>query len=451
MEIVRENIDELNAILKVKIVKEDYNESYEKALKNARKQVQMPGFRPGQVPASVVKKKYGISILSEELDKLLNQALFDYIKENDLDVLGQPLPQSNTSQEADWKNPNDFEFSYEIGLAPSFEVKLTKKEKHVYNKVKVDSELVDKQINDFAKRYGKLVSIDKSEDNDMIMASFRELDADDKVLEGGFTHSSTVSIEFTEDKKAKKKLTGLKVGDSLIIDPITISRGAADLAAMLNISKEAAEKFDKNVELTVTEVKRMEPANVDQELINKIYGEGTIDGVDALRAKIEDEMSAMFSNDSDRLFKKDFANKTIKKLDLTLPNEFLKKWIGISNKEVTAEQIEAEYDQYAESLKWQLIENKIIKDNDLQVSNDEAVEYTKELLGNQYAQYGMMIPEEKEFNKMVMTVLGNEEEGKKIYDALYDKKVLTYLKDSVKVDEKELSYDEFVKVASAEA
>lgn len=451
MEIVRENIDELNAILKVKIVKEDYNESYEKALKNVRKQVQMPGFRPGQVPASVVKKKYGVSILSEELDKVLNQALFDYIKENDLNVLGQPLPKVEANQEVDWKNPSDFEFSYEIGLAPNFEVKLTKKEKHVYNKVKVDNELVDKQINDFAKRYGKLVSVDKSEDNDMLMASFKELDAEDKVLEGGFAHSSTVAIEFTEDKKAKKKLIGLKVGDSLIIDPVTISRGAADLAAMLNISKDAAEKFDKNVELTVTEVKRLEPANVDQELINKIYGEGTVDGVDALKAKIEAEMSSMFNNDSDRLFKRDFANKTIKKLDLSLPNEFLKKWIGMSNKEVTAEQIEAEYDQYAESLKWQLIENKIIKDNDLQVSNDEAVEYTKELLGNQYAQYGMMIPEEKEFEKMVMTVLGNEEEGKKIYDALYDKKVLTYLKDSVKVEEKELSYDEFVKVASAEA
>lgn len=449
MEIVRENIDELNAIIKVKIAKEDYNESYEKALKNVRKQVEMPGFRSGQVPASVIKKKYGVSILGEELDKVLNAALFDYIKENDLNVLGQPLPKSDQKNELDWKNPSDFEFNYEIGLAPSFEVELTKKEKYTYNKVKVDAELIDKQVNDFAKRNGKLAVVDKSEDTDMIMASFKELDENDKVLEGGFIHSSTVALEFTEDKKAKKKLTGLKAGDSLIIDPITISRGAADLAAMLNISKDAAEKFDKNVELTVTEVKRLEATNVDQELINKIYGEGVVEGVEAFRAKIEEEMSSMFNTDSDKLFKKDFADKLVKKLNLSLPNEFLKKWIGVTNKEVTADQIEAEYEQYAESLKWQLIENKIIKSNDLQVSNDEAVEYTKELLGKQYTQYGMMIPEDEEFNKMAMSVLGNEEEAKKIYDALYESKVMTYLKDAVKVEEKELSYDDFVKVASA--
>jgi len=449
MEIVRENIDELNAVIKVKIAKEDYNESYEQALKKARKQVEMPGFRAGQVPASVVKKKYGVSILGEELDKVLNTALFNYIKENELDVLGQPLPKSDHTTELDWKNPSDFEFNYEIGLAPSFEVKLTKKEKYTYNKVKVDAELIDKQVNDFAKRNGKLVVVDKSEDADMIMASFKELDENDKVLEGGFTHSSTVSIEFTEDKKAKEKLIGLKAGDVLIVDPKTISRGAADLAAMLNISKEAAEKFDKNVELTVTEVKRLEATNVDQELINKIYGEGVVDGVEAFRAKIEEELSSMFNADSDRLFKRDFAEKLVKKLDISLPNEFLKKWIGVTNKEVTPEQIEAEYEQYSESLKWQLIENKIIKNNDLQVSNDEAVEYTKELLGKQYAQYGMMIPEDEEFNKMAMSVLGNEEEAKKIYDALYETKVMTYLKEAVKVEEKELTYDEFVEVASA--
>lgn len=449
MEIVRENIDELNAIIKVKIAKEDYNESYEQALRNVRKQVQMPGFRAGQVPASVVKKKYGVSILGEELDKVLNTALFNYIKENELNVLGQPLPKTDKTNVIDWTNPSDFEFNYEIGLAPSFEVNLTKKEKYTYNKVKVDAELIDKQINDFAKRNGKLVVVDKSEDSDMIMASFKELDENDKAVEGGFVHSSTVAIEFTEDKEAKKKLIGLKTGSSLIIDPKTISRGAADLAAMLNITKEAAEKFDKNVELTVTEVKRLEPTAVDQELIDKIYGAGVVDGVEAFRARIEEELSSMFNADSDRLFKRDFAEKLVEKLDLSLPNEFLKKWISVSNKEVTAAQIEAEYDQYADSLKWQLIENKIIKSNDLQVTNGEAVEYTKELLGNQYAQYGMMIPEEEEFNKMAVSILANEEEAKKIFDTLYETKVLSYLKDAVKVEEKELSYDEFVKVASA--
>lgn len=451
MEIVRENIDELNAVLKVKIEKKDYNDSYEKSLKNIRKELQMPGFRQGQVPASIVKKKYGVSVLVEEIDKVLNKELFDYISKNEINVLGQPIPKNNDIKEENWKNPNDFEFSYEIGIAPDFDIKLSKKEKHTYNKVLIDDELIDKQINDLAKRYGKLVSVEKSEDKDMIMASFKELDENDKVLENGFVHSSTVAIEFTENKDAKKKLIGLKVADSIIIDPKTISRGAADMAAMLNISKELAEKFDKNVELTVTEVKRLEPANVDQELIDKIYGKDNIAGIDELKTKVKEELNSMFSKDSDSLFKRDFADKIIKKLDLKLPNEFLKKWIEATNKEVTKEQIENEYEQYSNALKWQLIENKIIKNNKLEVSQDEAIEFTKELLGNQYAQYGMMIPEDEEFNKMALNVLSNKEEGKKIYDSIYDKKVLDHIKQSVKIEEKELKHEDFVKLASSES
>ena len=449
MEIVKENIDELNANLKVKIAKEDYYDAYEKALKNVRKQIQMPGFRQGKTPMSIVKKKYGTSILGEELDKVLNKALFDYIKDNELDILGQPLPNIKENPKQDWKNPNDFEFNYEIGLAPDFDVKLTKRDKYTLNKVKIDDELIDKQVNDFAKRFGKLVSVDESIDKDMIMASFKELDENDKIKEDGFSHSSTVAIEFTEDEEAKKKLIGLKAGDKLIIDPKTISRGAADLAAMLNISKDAAEKFDKNVELTVTDVKRLEPANIDQALIDKIYGEGVVEGVEAFREKLREELAKMFENDSEKLFKKKFAEKLMKKLNLSLPDEFLKKWIAATNENLTPEQIEAEYEQYAESLKWQLIENKIIKENDIKVSSEEALEFTKELLGNQYAQYGIMIPEEEEFNKMALSVLTNEEEAKKIYDALYDKKVIDFLKNAVKLEEKELSYDEFVKEAQA--
>jgi trigger factor len=444
MNIEQKNIDELNAIITVKVNPEDYQEKYDSSINKHRKEMKIPGFRPGHVPASLVKKKYGPSILAEEIDKLLNEALFNHIQENKLDVLGQPLPKEN-EKPIDWSNPVDMEFSFEIGLAPQFEVDLGEKTKFTFNKIKVDDSLVNKQIEDFARRYGKLAPVDTSEKSDMIWATFTELDANDKKLEGGFTHSSTVSIEFTEDEKVKATLIGLKAGDVLIIDPRTISRGDADMAAMLGLPKERVASFSGNVELKVTEVKRLHLADIDQELIDKVYGPGQVEGVDAFKEKIRSELSQMFVKDSDRLFKRDLADSLIEKLNLSLPNDFLKKWIVASNKkEVTMEQVESEYDQYALSLKWQLIENKIIKDNDIKVEMEEVIDYTKDLMAMQYAQYGMPAPEDEELTKVAKKVLANQEESTKIYENLYDIKVINFLKSSANIEEKELSYDEFV-------
>ena len=449
MDIQQSNTDKLNAILTIKIANSDYSEQYEKSLKSYKKQVQMPGFRSGQVPTTVIKKKYGPSILAEEIDKLLNDTLHKHITENNLNVLGNPMPVVDEEVDIDWKNPGDFEFSYEIGLAPDFEVKLTAKDKHTYYKVKVDKTLVDKQLDDFAKRYGKLSSTDVSNEKDMIMSHFTELDENDKPVDGGFSHSSTVSVEFTEDKKAKKKLIGLKAGDTLIIDPRTISRSESDLAAMLNISAERAAAYTRNVELKVTDVKSLAPAEVNQGLFDKIYGEGAVTTAEDFRLRIESELSGMFVKDSDKVFKRDLTESIVKKLKLTLPNEFLKKWILSSSKEkITPEQVEAEYEQYSESLKWQLVENKIIKENDIKVNNEEVVDFTKELLSSQYAQYGMMVPDDAEMNKYAQNVLSNEEEARKIYDSLYDQKVLNFLKNTIKVNEKEISYDDFAKIAT---
>ena len=450
MDIKQENIDNLNAKLKIKIENKDYNETYEKSLKEYRKQVQLPGFRAGNVPTSVIKKKYGPSLLAQEIDRLLNEAISGHIKDNELNILGQPLPVDTNDTNIDWKNPGDFEFTYEMGIAPEFDLSLPGREKYAYHTIKVDDEMVNKQVDDFAKRYGKLGTADVAEDKDMLMCSFTELDEKDKEVEGGFVHSSTVSIEFIEDKKIQKKLIGMKVGDTLVVDPNKISRGEADLAAMLNIDKELAANYTKNVQMKVTEVKRLAPANVDQALFDKIYGEGNVTSEEEFRGKISGEMSSMFSKESDRLFKRDLSQKLLKKLKLDLPADFLKKWIMASQKEeVTMEQVEADFDNYSESLKWQLVENKIIKDNEIKVEFDEVLAHTKELLGQQYAQYGMMIPEEEELNKYAANVLQNQEEARRIYDALFEVKVMAFLKETVKISEKEVSYDDFVKLAQA--
>ena len=448
MDVKIKNIDALNAVMTIKISNEDYEGPYNTSLKKYRNQIQLPGFRKGHIPTSVIKKKYGPSILAEEIDKLLSESINKHINENKINILGNPLPKNDENLQIDWKNPGDFEFEYDLGIAPEFELNLPGKDKYAYHKVKVDDKLINKQIEDFARRYGKLSLVDEAAEKDMIMASFKELDTNDQIVEEGFAHNSTVSVEFIEDKKTKKKLLGLKASDVLTIEPRLLSKNEADMAAMLGIDKDRAAAYNRNVQLTVTEVKRLEPANVDQGLFDKILGEGEVKTEEEFRNRIAEDLEKMFKGDSDRIFKKTVSDTLIKKLKLNLPDDFLKRWILATNKEATEDQLNNEYEQYAKGLKWQLIENKIIRDNDIKVESDEVLARTKELLGSQYSQYGMMIPADEELTKAAQNVLSNQEETRKIFDMMYDQKVTTFLKDTLKIADKSVDYDAFIKLAT---
>lgn len=448
MDVSVKNLDALNAVLTVKISNDDYKETYESSLKTYKKQMQLPGFRKGHVPTSVIKKKYGPSILAEEIDKILNKSIYDHISTKKLNILGNPLPIEDNNLKVDWNNPGDFEFAYELGIAPDFDLELPGKLKYTRYQPKIDDKLVNKQMTDFAKRYGKLKSIEKAGEGDMIFANFRELDENGQVVAEGFNQSSTVSLEFIEDKKIKKKLIGAKVKDEFTLDPKSISRGEADMAAMLGIDKDRASQYTRNVFMTVNEVKTLEPANIDVALFDKIYGAGEVKTEEEFKQKVTDELNKMFVNDTDRVFKKEVSSTLIKKLKLKLPDEFLKKWILSSNKEATKEQIEKEYDIYADNLKWQLIENHIIKDQKIKVEGEELLNHTMELIGSQYAQYNMMIPGEEELKKAAENVLANQEEARKINDMLYDKKVVDFLKVTLKISDKFISHEDFVKKSS---
>ena len=445
MDVSVNKIDALNAVLTVKISNEDYKTSYESSLKNHRKQMQLPGFRKGHVPTSIIKKKYGPSILAEEIDKILNKSIYDHITENKLNILGNPLPIEDEKIKIDWNQPSDFEFKYELGLAPEISPDLPGRLKYTKYQPKINEALIDKQIDDFARRYGKLTSVEKASERDMIMSNFKELDQSGNVVFDGFNQSSTVSLEFITDKKTKKKLIGCKPTDTFQLDPKKISRGEADMAAMLGIDKEKAKHYINDVLMTVNEVKTLEPANIDVVLFDKIYGAGEAKNEQEFRAKVNEDLNKMFVADIDRLLKNEISTNLIKKLKIKLPDNFLKKWILSSNKEAKKEDIEKEYDRYAEGLKWQLIENFIIKDQELKVDGEELLNFTMELMGNQYVQYGMMIPEEDELKKTAQKVLSNNEEARKINDMIYDKKVMEYLKNTLKINDKFISHEDFTK------
>lgn len=449
MNITQEKIDDLNAVLRVKVTPEDYQDRYNKALKQYGKQVNIPGFRPGHVPAGLIKKKYGPSLLAEELNKMLSETVQNHIVENKLDILGNPLPKQDDANNGDWENPGEFEFTYELGLAPEFKIALSKKNKFTLNKIVADSKAVDKQTNDLAKRFGKLSNVDVAEDKDMIVGDFVELDADGNIVEGGIFNTSTVSLEFLDDKKAKKILIGAKVGDTIVVDPRDLSKGDADLTAMLNIKKDALATLSKKFNFNVKEVKRLTPAELNQELFDKLFGKDEVKTVEECKAKIKEDLEKRYAQDSEHLLKRDIATALVEKTDIKLPNDFLKRWIVASNdKPIEMEQVEQEYDGYAEGLKWQLIQNKIIKENDLKVEPQEAENHTAQLIANQFAQYGMPAPEGDEMKNHVQRVLGNQEELRRIYDMLFETKVMEHVKTLVKIDEKEVSFEEFSKLAS---
>lgn len=449
MNVIRQEVNAQTALLTVQVSPADYQGKVTASLEKYRKQAKIPGFRPGKVPMGLIQKQVGKSVLAEEMNKLVSDALYKHVQENKLEILGNPIPKEDMEVKGDFENPGDFEFTYEIGYSPAINLELGAKSKFDYMKVKIDDTLLDKQVDDLRRRYGKLVSSEKVGETDMILGQFVELNDDDSIKEGGIMHSSTTSMEFVEDKKVKKTLVGKVKGDKVIVSATAITRGDRDKAAMLGVSEEELANHSDKYQLTINDIKQMELAELNQDLFDKLFGPGAIDSEKALRARIGADLEQMFANDSDRLLTRDVYRQLVDKTDVALPDDFLKRWIRLSNeKPISDEQIEAEYDNYAKDLKWQLIQGHIFKANDIQLDHKEAIEFTKGLLVNQYAQYGLPAPEEGELTSQASKALANREEANRIYDMLAEAKLTQYFKSTVKLNNKEVAYDDFVAMAN---
>lgn len=444
MNIIKEDINELNAVLKVQVGPDDYKTNLNNAIKEYQKKASMPGFRPGKVPSGLIKKMYGKGLLVEELNKLLSNTLENYIKENNLEILGHPLPKADEKVPMDFDNQESFEFLYELGLAPQFNIELSNKEKFFVEKIKIDDTLVDKQITDLSKRYGSIVNPDVVEDGDLVLGDFVELDGAGSVLAGGIFKSSSLAMDRIKNEEVKKKFIGLKKDDKIVIAAKKLSENLTDLSAMLGIDKQKAETLNSDFQFTVKNIGRVKPADINQELFDKVYGPGKVNSPDEFRNKIKEELSPAFDMDSERKLKSTIIEFLLNKIKPSLPDDFLKKWlVSVSEKPVTLDQVGKEYDSYSQSLKWQLIENKILKANNVKVSTEELIEYTKQLIRDQFARYGKIDQDEKEIEATAKQVLENQEEAKKIYDQLYDKHLMGIFKRSFTIENKEVSYEDF--------
>lgn len=442
MHITKEKIDDQNALLKVKIESGDYEEPFKKALKQYSKQVNLPGFRAGKVPMSLVKQRYGKALLAEEINKILNKSIQDYISENKIDILGSPIPSENHDEKGDWDNPSDFEFFYELGLAPEVNVKITKKDKFEYHPIIIDDKILDEEVNIISRRYGKMSDAEQAGEKDMLVGTFIELDENDEIKPGGIMNQSTVSLEFI-DEEERAKFIGKKVEDEVVVDPHKVSRNHDDLARMLNVTHEDTHDIHTHFIFRIEEIKHLEPAELNEEFFAKIFPEGDVKSEEEFRNRIKEDLEKGFAVDSERLFKRDITNKLIAENNISLPDSFLKRWILLTNeKPITAEELENDYEQYQKSLQWQLILNHLIESEGLKVEYDEVIAKTMELMAQQYAQYGMPAPEEDELKETAMRVLSNQDESKKVFDLLYDEKLVAFIRENATVNEKPLTYEE---------
>ena len=447
MKITKSKPKDLVCQITINVEYDDYKEKVDDILKDYRKKAVIPGFRKGKTPMSIINKKYKTSIVADEVNKILQDEMYKYITEKKLAVLGSPMPVEDL--EIDWNNEN-FKFIYEVGLAPEFEVKINQKDKLDYYIIKVDKKLIDTYCDDIAKRNGEMVDTDKSKKDDLLFCSIQQLDENNEVLKSGIQHEASVSIKVIADEKIKKKFIGLKKHDDVTVNVVKAFTNKSDLAAMLNIkSDELSGMQFQNFKFTVKNVSTLQPAKLDDKLFDKVYGPKKVKNIKEFRENIKKEAENQFDIECDRMLKNDVVKYLIDKMNLQLPDNFLKNWLVKTSKQpITMDLLNKEYDLYSKSLQWQLIENKILEDNNIKVTQEDLLAHTKSMVKMQMQRYGQDNIEEKQLISIAENVLNDEKEKKKIYDQIYDERTLLVYKKCFKLKEKKISYDDFVKLAS---
>ena len=438
MNITKEQIDDLNAVVKVAISKEDYQEKVEQVLRDYKRQANIPGFRKGQVPMGLIKKQYGKAVLVDEVNKLLQDNLGKYLSEEKLDVLGNPLPKQQDN--FDWDR-EQLDFEFELGLAPSFDLQLKTKKPVTHYKIVADKKMIQEQVDRIQKQYGKITSKTEVGKKDEVSGTFSN-EAED------IDQRSTIEIEEIKSKKALEALLGKKAGDQVTLSTKGLFKEDYQLSSALGIAREKAEKLNIKVNFTIEEINEREPAALDQELFDKLFGKDVVKSEKELKDKIKEDSEKQFEQQSDQKLLNDITEKLIEGTKFELPGEFLKKWIQVSGEEpLTEDQAKEEFERSEKGLRYQLIEGKIIAENNLQVQFDELKEFAKGFVRSQMAQYGHLSPQEEELENIAVRVLSNQDEVRRLSEQLMSQKLLDLFKEKANLKVKEVSYDEFIKEA----
>ena len=378
MNIVRKDLDQNNALLTVCIEKADYAEKVEKNLRDYRKKANIPGFRPGNVPMGLLKKMYGKAVIAEEINKLVSDGLFGYIRENDLNILGEPMPNETEQKPFDFDTDESFEFVFDLGIAPEFEVDLSKKDKVKLYNIAVSDEMIDNQVKSYTGRYGKYIQEEVVEEKDMIKGELLEL-ANGKVNESGLkVQDAALTASYMKDEQ-KALFVGAKKGDVITFNPAAAFENEAEISSLLKISKDEAKNISSDFQLKIDSITRYHESEINQELFDKVYGEGVVSTEAEFRTKIKENIQESLVADTDYKFGMDAKEMLVAKFnDVTFPDAFLKRWVLSSNENLTPETLEEDYSKMIDDLKWHLIKNKIQKAEQVKKFNCSNYKFKKE-------------------------------------------------------------------------
>lgn len=449
MNVSLQNIDKVSAELTVKLEKADYQAQVDKSLKSLRQKAQMPGFRKGMVPISLVKKMYGKSVIAEEVNKVLQEAIYGYIRENKINILGEPLPNEEKQQAIDFDAMDAFEFVFDIALAPEFKAEVNAKDKVDYYTIEASEEMIENQVKMYTQRTGKYEQVDAYREGDMLKGLLAQLDDEGNTKEAGIQVEGAVLMpSYMKSDEQKAIFADAKVNDVLVFNPNVAYDGhAAELGSLLKIDKEIAKDVKSNFSYQVEEVTRFVPGELTQEVFDQAFGEGVVKTEEEFRAKIKQEIEGRFTADSDYKFLIDVRKLLTDKIGkLEFPDALLKRIMLMNNEEKGEEFVAENYDKSIEELTWHLIKEQLVEANDIKVEQDDVLKMAKETTKAQFAQYGMLSVPDDLLDNYAQEMLKKKETVNNLVNRAVEAKLAAALKSQVKLENKTVSIEEFNKM-----
>jgi len=439
MKLSQHNIDELTATIALTIEQADYEPRVKKSLNEHRRKAAIRGFRPGMAPMGLIEKMYGKSVLLDEVQKLMSESLNQHITDNKLQLLGEPLPNEDEPSKNDWEKGGDLEFKFDIAFAPQININFTEKDTIPFYKITVTKEDLSKYKESILRQYGKLEDTEISADDDFITATLTQ---GEHVIENTY-----ISLKNIENEQLRKPFINKKAGDELEVDVKQTFTNETDLAAMLKVKKEELGNFEPVFNIKINEIKRFAAAELNQDLFDRIFGENEVKSEEEFNQKAEERIASEYTQESNYRFGKDVRAKALEKANIALPNDFLKRWLLYANEDkLTKEQIDKDYNAFAEDLRWQMIRGYIAKEQKLEVSKEAIMEHARQMARYQFAMYGLPNVPDEHIDRYANNILTNEKEAKNIYERAEDNMVIEYIKSAVTLDEQEITMEKMQKL-----
>lgn len=449
MNISLQNVDKVSALLTLKLEKADYQDKVEKTLKAYRQKANVPGFRKGMVPMNLIKKQFGKAVLAEEVDKLMQEKVNEYIRENKVNMLGMPLPNEEKMQPIDFDTQEEFEFVFDIALAPEFNAELTAEDNIDFYTIEVSNELIEQQVKMYTQRAAKYDKVDQYEDKDMLKGLLAELDENGSTKEGGIQVEGAVMMpSYMKNDEQKAIFNGAKVNDVLVFNPATaFDNNEAELSSLLKIKKEEVAGVTGNFSFQVEEITRMVPAELNQELFDNVFGEGAVSNEEEFRNKIKEGIAKQFESDSDYKFLIDVREYLTKKIGkLEFPDTLLKRIMLLNNQDKGESFVEENYDKSIEELTWHLIREQLLQKNNIQVEQEDVLNMAKETTRIQFAQYGMLNIPDNVVENYAKEMLKKQESVEGLVNRAAESKLSIALKAKATLNNKVVSMEEFNKM-----